>query len=673
MTSDPNRQESVRSVNGFSTAMASQQTPPPAQNGHALVPSQQQQQQQPPGPSLGEQDKARLIEEILLSDVGVKTLLNRLKQSITACREFSAFIKRRASLEEEHAQGLRKLCSLTHTNIRRPECRQGTYARSFEETTRIHGRMAENGLQFSLALQQMHDDLTELGNNMDRGKKHWKQTGLAFERKVQDAEMLVEKAKNKYDTAAEEYDRAKSGDRRAGKSPFSIRGTKKGPQHEEDLYRKVQIADGDYSARVQQASAARAELISSLRPSAVRSLREMVAECDSGLTVQLQRFAQLNEKYLLSNGLSVSPIKSENPDARSMRDVISLIDNEKDFENYILDLAATVPLSARNQEVKYERHSSLTSSGPNPNSALPNQPMPQGAHQQAYHHQQSPQPVHQPVHQPVLQSSQQQIHQSNHQPTRNITPDRDQKSQIPQSQGFGAVVQAPVMFPSHNSQQISVPAQYAGSHFTGVDYPKTRPVFGQSLEALSARDESVVPILVYQCIQAVDLYGLDVEGIYRLSGEKKHVERLKLIFDNDPSSVDFRKQEDFLGDVNSVASILKQFFRDLPDPLLTNDLYKEFIAASRIDDDITRRDSLHELINRLPDPNYATLRAVILHLNRVQMNSNANRMNSGNLAICFGPTLMGSNLSPNIADAGWQVRCVDTILQNCFSIFDDDV
>lgn len=225
------------------------------------------------------------------------------------------------------------------------------------------------------------------------------------------------------------------------------------------------------------------------------------------------------------------------------------------------------------------------------------------------------------------------------------------------------------MFPSPNSQQISVPTQYAGSHFTGVDYPKTRPVFGQSLEALSARDESVVPILVYQCIQAVDLYGLDVEGIYRLSGEKKHVERLKLIFDNDPSSVDFRKQEDFFGDVNSVASILKQFFRDLPDPLLTNLLYKEFIAASRIVDDITRRDSLHELINRLPDPNYATLRAVILHLNRVQMNSNANRMNSGNLAICFGPTLMGSNLSPNIADAGWQVRVVDTILQNCFSIF----
>lgn len=86
--------------------------------------------------------------------------------------------------------------------------------------------------------------------------------------------------------------------------------------------------------------------------------------------------------------------------------------------------------------------------------------------------------------------------------------------------------------PPQANQQVTVPAQYAGSQFTGVDYPKTRPVFGQSLDALLARDESVVPILVYQCIQAVDLYGLDVEGIYRLSGEKRHVEILKQIFDN---------------------------------------------------------------------------------------------------------------------------------------------
>ena len=96
--------------------------------------------------------------------------------------------------------------------------------------------------------------------------------------------------------------------------------------------------------------------------------------------------------------------------------------------------------------------------------------------------------------------------------------------------------------------------------------------------------------------------------------------------------MDFRNPEAFYHDVNSVAGLLKQFFRDLPDPLLTREHYQGFIeAASKsigprlglvpkcnpdnvvgIDDDVTRRDSLHAIINSLPDPNYATLRALTL-------------------------------------------------------------
>jgi len=82
---------------------------------------------------------------------------------------------------------------MTHESIRRPENRQGTYARSFEETTQIHERIADNGIQFSLALYQMHEDLTELSNNMERGRKHWKQVGLTVEKKLHEAELLVDK------------------------------------------------------------------------------------------------------------------------------------------------------------------------------------------------------------------------------------------------------------------------------------------------------------------------------------------------------------------------------------------------------------------------------------------------------------------------------------------------
>ena len=99
----------------------------------------------------------------------------------------------------------------------------------------------------------------------------------------------------------------------------------------------------------------------------------------------------------------------------------------------------------------------------------------------------------------------------------------------------------------------------------------------------------------------------------------------------DASQVDFRNPENFFQDVNSVAGLLKQFFRDLPDPLLTREHYQAFIEAARkfvwrlvsvdradadhqlgVDDDIARRDSLHATINSLPDANYATLRALTL-------------------------------------------------------------
>jgi hypothetical protein len=156
---------------------------------------------------------------------------------------------------------------------------------------------------------------------------------------------------------------------------------------------------------------------------------------------------------------------------------------------------------------------------------------------------------------------------------------------------------------------------------------------------------------VYQCIQAVDLFGLEVEGIYRIPGTSSHIQSLKGLFDSgmfgsptagpsdnisiDGAQVDFRNPEAFQHDVNSVAGLLKQFFRELPDPLLTQEFYNKFIEAARIDDDTMRRDSMHALINALPDPNYATLRALMLHLHRVQQAAEVNRMSTANLGICW--------------------------------------
>ena len=138
-------------------------------------------------------------------------------------------------------------------------------------------------------------------------------------------------------------------------------------------------------------------------------------------------------------------------------------------------------------------------------------------------------------------------------------------------------------------------------------------------------------------MQAIDLFGLSVEGIYRLSGTSSHVTQLRTAFDANAASpsLDFRNPANFYHDVNSVATLLKQFFRDLPDPLFTTRGYEGFIEAARIEEEGARRDALHQCINDLPDPNYATLRALVLHLQRVMGNERRTRMGSGNLAICF--------------------------------------
>jgi hypothetical protein len=202
-------------------------------------------------------------------------------------------------LEEEHAQGLRKLARSLYDAAHRPENRQGTYSHGCVELNQFHDRMADHGLQFAVSLQQMSDNLSELAANIEKGRKQWKHEGLSAEKRVMEAESLAEKAKAKYDSLAEQYDRVKTGEKAGGK--FGFKGTKSVAQQEEDLLRKVQTADADYAAKVQAAQSARQELVSSHRPQAVHNIQQLISECDSGLALQMQKFGMLSAHTILTD------------------------------------------------------------------------------------------------------------------------------------------------------------------------------------------------------------------------------------------------------------------------------------------------------------------------------------------------------------------------------------
>jgi hypothetical protein len=194
-------------------------------------------------------------------------------------------------LEQDHCDGIKAMCRRTHEQIRRPEHRHGSFLTAYDELTNIHDRMADNGAQFAISLHQMHDDLQELAINMERGRKHWKATGLTAEQRAADMEAAMRKSKAKYDSLAEDLDRAKTGERQATKK-FGLKGPKSAQQQEEDLQRKLQAADQDYNAKVTAALSQRAELWSKQRPEAVRALNDLIRECDSALTLQMQKFGK---------------------------------------------------------------------------------------------------------------------------------------------------------------------------------------------------------------------------------------------------------------------------------------------------------------------------------------------------------------------------------------------
>lgn len=86
--------------------------------------------------------------------------------------------------------------------------------------------------------------------------------------------------------------------------------------------------------------------------------------------------------------------------------------------------------------------------------------------------------------------------------------------------------------PFNGSPLIPASSKYHTPTSAAEDLPPLKPVFGISLDVLFERDGSAVPMIVYQCIQAVDLFGLEVEGIYRLSGTASQVTKIKSLFDN---------------------------------------------------------------------------------------------------------------------------------------------
>ncbi|XP_064608879.1 arf-GAP with Rho-GAP domain, ANK repeat and PH domain-containing protein 1-like isoform X2 [Liolophura sinensis] len=146
-----------------------------------------------------------------------------------------------------------------------------------------------------------------------------------------------------------------------------------------------------------------------------------------------------------------------------------------------------------------------------------------------------------------------------------------------------------------------------------------------------------IPVIVEKCITHIELHGITAEGVYRLAGTHSKITKLLELFRKDARALIIRN-DDYT--VHEVANCLKRYFRSLDDPLLTYDLYNQWIDKAALEDQATKIQWYQYLLNELPTVNKATLKKVIHHLVNVSQHEDENKMGINQLASIFGPALM---------------------------------
>ncbi|KAF9202594.1 hypothetical protein BGZ59_002079 [Podila verticillata] len=536
-------------------------------------------------------DTRMLISHLTDLDSGLPILLERVKQNLHSCK--------RSVMEAEYGTNILKLASGFRDTYRQQSStttsssdatgagsggggasyvKQGSYGEGWIHILEMHERMGNNRLEFSRDLQVISEELSTIYKETDRSRKQFKEAGAKQERIVQEHEQNLEKAKQKYDSSTEEWERAilqKAADPSASKKTVSktmtiniFRQPKSVSQlhrQEEEAKAKAASTHEQYKAQLAKTNDTRQFYFARTLPNILKNLKDTIDESDLSLQYYLMRYGYMSEDYLMKDGVVLSPINGTD---LGLRDRVEMINKDSDLQVFI-----------------------------HAYSAKANQVQRAAAPYQEY-----------------LMSAQ--------------------------------------------AQSIINP----------------HPIFGVDLAEQLVRDETDLPEIVVKCTEAIERYGMDTQGIYRVSGVTSVTNRLRSAFDRDCSAVDL-STEDNCGDVNSVASVLKTWFRDLPEPLLTRRLYPEFIKAAAMEDPALQLMNLHQCTNQLPDPNYATLKFLMCHLNRIQANQAINKMGASNLGLIFGPTLTsssGGGAVDDLADMGLQCRIIETLLANYGAIFDID-
>ncbi|NXJ13963.1 RHG44 protein, partial [Odontophorus gujanensis] len=172
-----------------------------------------------------------------------------------------------------------------------------------------------------------------------------------------------------------------------------------------------------------------------------------------------------------------------------------------------------------------------------------------------------------------------------------------------------------------------------------------KPSFGKPLEEHLAVSGREIAFPVEACVTMLLECGMQEEGLFRVAPSASKLKKLKAALDCCVVDV-----QEYSADPHAIAGALKSYLRELPEPLMTFELYEEWIQASNIPEQEKRLQALWNACEKLPKANYNNIRYLIKFLAKLTEYQDTNKMTPSNVAIVLGPNLLWPQAEGNITE-----------------------
>ncbi|XP_012694389.2 rho GTPase-activating protein 17a isoform X2 [Clupea harengus] len=200
-----------------------------------------------------------------------------------------------------------------------------------------------------------------------------------------------------------------------------------------------------------------------------------------------------------------------------------------------------------------------------------------------------------------------------------------------------------------------------------------KPAFGTGLEEHLKRSNREIALPLEACVMMLLETGMKEEGLFRIAAGASKLKKLKAALDCSTSQL-----EEFYSDPHAVAGALKSYLRELPEPLMTYQLYEEWTQASNVSDPDKRLQALWVVCDQLPKNHKANLRYLVKFLAKLAQDSEINKMTPSNIAIVLGPNLLWAKTEGSLAEMAavtsvHVVTIIEPIIQHADWFFPEEV